>query len=286
MTRQRPSQPPVERRPAPPATAGATGRLRRALSGLLALCLLGSLPAPTAAAEPPQRIVSLDLCMDWILAHHADPDRVAALSPLHRRYPIHWIGNDWPMHDGTLEQTFKLQPDLVLAGQFSALMLRERLRSLGLPVEVLPLPATLAEVEAYERRLLALMGRDPNLATPAPAPGKPRPDARRLLLLGSNAIGTGRDTFEHQIIEQAGWRNYLTASGHVRLDLEQIASDPPDAILFAAPDHQALANRFAEHPVLRRSIPADGWLTTDYWRWQCPGPWTWDLIRQLNQWLD
>ena len=110
--------------------------------------------------------------------------------------------------------------------------------------------------------------------------------AKRLLLLGSNGIGTGRDTFEHQIIEQAGWRNYLEASGHVALDLEQIAADPPDAILFAAAEHQALANRFAEHPVLRRSVPPTGWLTTDYWRWQCPGPWTWDLIKQLSQWHD
>jgi len=238
------------------------------------------------ATEPPQRIVSLDLCMDWALAHHADPARVAALSPLHLRYPIHWIGDHWPSHDGSVEQVVRLQPDLVLAGQYSALMLRERLLTLGYPVQVLPLPTTLEQVESYERRLLELIGRDPGLARPAPARRMPQTDAKRLLLLGSNGIGTGRDTFEHEIIEQAGWRNYLTDSGHVQLDLERIASDPPDAILFAAPEHQALANRFADHPVLRRSIPTDGWLTTDYWRWQCPGPWTWDLIRQLNQWLD
>ncbi len=252
----------------------------------MTIALLGSLATTVLAAQPPQRIVSLDLCMDWTLAHHADPARVAALSPLHLRYPIHWINGHWPTHDGSLEQIVQLQPDLVLAGQYSALLLRERLRTLGYPVQVLPLPATLEQVESYERRLLELMGRNPELAQPAPAPSTPQPDAKRLLLLGSNGIGTGRDTFEHQIIEQAGWRNYLTDSGHVQLDLERIASDPPDAILFAAPDHQALANRFAEHPVLRRSIPADGWLSTDYWRWQCPGPWTWDLIRQLNQWLD
>lgn len=233
----------------------------------------------------PSRIVSLDLCMDWALAHHADPARVAALSPMHLRYPIHWIDARWPTHDGSLEQVVSLQPDLVLAGQYSALLLRERLRTLNYHVEVLSLPTTLGQVESYERQLLELIGHNPDLAQPAPAPST-QPGAKRLLLLGSNGIGTGRDTFEHQIIEQAGWRNYLTDSGHVQLDLEQIANDPPDAILFAAPEHQALANRFAEHPVLRHSIPADGWLTTDYWRWQCPGPWTWDLIRQLNQWLD
>lgn len=234
----------------------------------------------------PSRIVSLDLCMDWILAHHADPARVASLSQMYHRYPVHWITEDWPHHDGSLEQIVRLQPDLVLAGEYTALMLRERLRSLGYRVEVLSLPSTLQDVEAYERQLLTLMGGDPAQATPAPASSSPPPDAPHLLLLDANAIGTGRGTFEHQILEQAGWHNYLQDSGLVQLDLEKIASNPPDAILFAAPQHQALANRFAAHPVLRRSVPADNWLDSDYWRWQCPGPWTWDLIRQLNQWLD
>lgn len=268
---------PMRRRPHPGAAAAI---IRRA-----ALWLLLSVTA-TAAAEPPQRIVSLDLCMDWILAHHADPAQVASLSPLHRQYPVDWMDDDWPTHDGSLEQIVQLQPDLVLAGQFSALLLRERLRTLGYRVEVMPLPSTLEQVEAYERRLLDLIGRDPALAATAPPPTTLDERAPRLLLLDANAIGTGPETFEHRILEQAGWRNYLQTPGLVQLDLEQIVSDPPDAILFAAPEHQALANRFAEHPVLRRAVPADHWLSTDNWRWQCPGPWTWDLIRQLNQWLD
>ena len=169
-----------------------------------------------------------------------------------------------------------------MAGEYSALLLRERLRTLGYRIEVIPLPSTLNEVESYERTLLALIGDDPNLALPAPAPLVPAADAKRLLLLDANAIGTGRGTFEHQILEQAGWSNYLEGPGLVPLDLERIARDPPDAILFSAPKHQALANRFAEHPVLRRAVPANAWLDSEYWRWQCPGPWTWDLIRQLT----
>ena len=250
---------------------------------LLAAMLLG---LPAAAWPVPQRIVSLDLCMDWILAHHADPAQVVSLSPMQQRYPVPWITEHWPAHDGSLEQIVRLQPDLVLAGEYSALLLRERLRTLGYRVEVMALPSTLAEIEAYERKLLTMIGADPALAKPAPAANSPATGAKRLLLLEANGIGTGHGTFEHQIIEQSGWRNYLQDAGLVRLDLEQIISDPPDAILFTAPEHQALANRFAEHPVLRRSVPADKWLTSDHWRWQCPGPWTWDLIRQMNQWLD
>jgi iron complex transport system substrate-binding protein len=248
---------------------------------LLSVALL----SPVLHAEP-QRVVSLDLCMDWLLAHYAPPERVAALSALHKRYPVNWIGTNWPSHDGSLEQVYALKPDKVLVGQYAATLLRKRLAELGVSVEVLPLPQTLEQVVAYEQQFLKALDLPASLARPVPpalpAPAKPQ----RLLLLGANGIGTGRGTLEDEILQQAGWTNYLKGEGYLRLDLEQIVHNPPDAILWAAPEHQALANQFAEHPALLEAVPAERWLTTDYWRWQCPGPWTWELIGQLHQWLD
>lgn len=75
----------------------------------------------------------------------------------------------------------------------------------------------------------------------------------RLLLLGPNGIGTGRGTMEDDILTRAGWDNDVQAQGYV-LDTERIATHPPDAVLWAAPSSRALANRFAEHPVLKRVI--------------------------------
>ena len=232
-----------------------------------------------------ERIVSLDLCMDWAVAEFTEAPRIAALSPWHLRYPIPTLKGRWPSHNGSLEEVVSHKPDLVLVGQYSAKAMRERLQGLGVRVEVLALPSTLADVERYERTLRTHLNTQPEKTHLAPVFRPPNADAPRLLLLGANALGTGRDTLEHQILEQAGWRNYVQESGHVALDLEELASDPPEAILFTAPTHPALAYRFAEHPVLQKHIHTQ-WLTTDYWRWQCPGPWTWDLIRQLNEWLD
>lgn len=234
----------------------------------------------------PKRLLSLDLCLDWMVAHYVPRAQVAALSPMQQRYPIDWVGGHWPTHDGSLEQIYALQPDQILVGQFTNTQLRQRLQALGLSVEVLPLPTTLAQVAAYERQFLRAVRLPMTLAsappTALPAPQRPQ----RLLLLGANGIGTGRGTLENEILERAGWRNYLTADGYQRLDLERVVADPPDAILWTAPEHQALANQFADHPALRHAVPADRWLATDYWRWQCPGPWTWELIGQLHQWLD
>ncbi len=231
-----------------------------------------------------QRVISLDLCTDWMLARYADHGQVAALSPMHRQFPVAWLDNSWPTHDGTLERIVELKPDLVITGQYNAPQLRSRLKTLGFRVEILPLPSNLEAVSEYEKQLLSLLGQPLSLASFPPPPVKSHVQPKRLLLLGANGIGTGRGTFEDGILERAGWTNYLRDDGYLRLDLESIVTDPPDAILWAAPASKALANRFAEHPVLQQAVPPKRWLTTDYWRWQCPGPWTWELVGQLNRW--
>jgi len=254
---------------------------------LMPLLLLLALPGPARAdSTSAQRIVSLDLCLDWMVAHYLPPERVAALSQMQKRYPIDWIGPQWPSHDGSLEQIYALQPDLVVVGQYAGTLLRQRLQALGKRVKIFPLPQTLQEVANYEAHFLRAVGLPASLASRPPLASFTPAREQRLLLLGANGIGTGRATLENEILERAGWTNYLRGDGYQRLDLEQVVADPPDAILWAAPEHRALANQFAEHAALKHAVPAERWLTTDYWRWQCPGPWTWDLIGQLHQWLD
>lgn len=240
----------------------------------------------TSDSLVPERLVSLDMCMDWLVAYHLKPERVAAFSPLWRRHPLPGEHRRWPTHNGSLEQIYQLQPDLVLAGQYNALLLRKRLASLGIRVEEITLPVDLAGVESYERAVLKLLGLPAGRAAPAPIQADPPENAPRLLLLGANGIGTGLATFENQLIEQAGWRNYLESDGYINLDLEEIARRPPDAIAWSAPASPALANRLKDHPVLKKAVPAEDWLDIDYWRWQCPGPWMWQLVEQLKQWHD
>jgi iron complex transport system substrate-binding protein len=254
------------------------------MKGLIALLAFLMAPAVFSQTPVPQRIVSLDLCTDWMLALHVERGRVAALSPMQRIsqpfHPAPWMKDAWPSHDGSLESIAHYKPDLVLTGQYAAITLREQLRRMGFRVEVLPLPKTLEEVRGYERQFLAYVGLPPERATVEP---HARPlGKKRLLLLGANAIGTGRGTFEDDLMTRSGWSNYLTENGLVRLDPEQIARDPPDAVLWAAPSGAALANSFAEYPLWRSLNPPPRRLDTDYWRWQCPGSWSWELVRELD----
>lgn len=244
------------------------------------------LSASLATASPMSgRIVSLDLCSDWLLAHYAPDNPSVTLSPMVRRFPLPQGSAQWPTHNGSLEQVLALQPDVVLVGEFNAFMLRQRLESLGVKVVVMPLPQTLDDLASIGLTMQTLIGRPasalPQMPQTVSVPISGR-NHGRLLLLGPNGYGTGRNTFEDSLITRAGWVNYIEHSGHVKLDLEAVAAHPPDAIVWSAPRHAALANQFAQHPVLQRAVPPDRWIKTDYWRWQCPGPWMYSLIEQLQ----
>ena len=55
-------------------------------------CLVCLLFLPLASvAQPAGRVVSLDLCTDWMLARYADRAQVAALSPIYSQYPVAWL---------------------------------------------------------------------------------------------------------------------------------------------------------------------------------------------------
>ena len=245
--------------------------------------LLGLMPA-LLVAKPVERIISLDMCSDWMLVKYADPSQILALSSFIHEYPVEWIGNDWPTHDGELETILSLQPDLIITGEFNAWLLRQRLIKLGLNVVILTLPKNLDDVVNYEHQFLSAIGLDISLAMKPVPQVKNSGTAKKLLLLGENGIGTGRGTFEDDLIHHAGWENYLHEKGYITLDLEQLVIDKPDAILWAAPRSTALANQFAEHPALKMSVPEDQWLDSSFWNWQCPGPWTWDLVKKLDAW--
>ena len=256
------------------------------LTTTLLIFALVLLPTLCAAGNQP-RVLSLDLCTDWMLATYAEPAQVVAMSPLLKKYPVEWIKPDWPTHDGSLERILALKPELVIVGEFNALQLRKRLQSLGIRVETMMLPTRLAEIRDAEQQVLSFLGKPASQAmTPQLVKNSTRAGRQpRLLVLGANAIGTGRQTLENDIIEYAGWQNYLETDGYVTLDLEQLITDPPDAIMWSTPPSKALANRFAMHAALRKVVVANQWLTSDYGRWHCYGPWTLDVIKQLEQQL-
>ena len=254
--------------------------LRRfALFALLGTALLLAGPRAHAARD----IVSLDLCTDWMLLKFADPAQVRAYSPLLYKYQAEWVPDGLPVHDGSLEHILQLDAGLLISGEYNAILLRKRLQQLGKQVEVLSLPTTLDGIQRYQAEFLELIDAKPD-AGAADWDRTYAPRHKSLLLLGANGIGTGADTIENDLLRKAGWNNYIEASGYVSLEMERIVANPPDAIYASAPLSNSLANLFVRHPAMQSLMSKGNAPRGEDWRWECPGPWSLELIQELSSW--
>jgi iron complex transport system substrate-binding protein len=236
---------------------------------------------PLLANSSAARIVSLDLCTDWMLVKYSQPYQRITYSPLLYRFRADWVPDNLPTHDGSLEQILLLDPELVVTGEYNALTLRKRLQQVGKNVQILPMPVSLPGIEHYLDRFHELMGT--KLMNRSELQGF-IPRNRTLLLLGANALGTGIDTLENDILEQAGWTNYLQHPGYITLDLETIIHNPPNAILSTSPGTNSLSSLFAQHEVFNRLPVMYRATEFGHWRWQCPGPWSYELVEELSRW--
>lgn len=255
---------------------------RRFLS-FSALYLLSLLFPSSLQAAQVKGIISLDLCTDWMLLKYASRSQVRAYSSLLYRYPADWVPDNLPTHNGSLEHVLQLEPQLLITGEYNAILLRKRLVQLGKTVKVLPLPDGLDSIRDYQQQFLSVINAD--LAAADTDWGKTYAKKNKtLLLLGPNGIGTGRDTLENDLLVKAGWDNYIQQSGYVNLQLEQIVADPPDAIYWSAPLTNSLANLFVSHPAIKKIMHEYKTPHEENWRWQCPGPWSLELIEELAEW--
>ncbi len=252
----------------------------RRFLAFLVFCLLFG---PTSHAEPATRIISLDLCTDWMLLKYAGRSQVRAYSSLLYRYHADWVPQNLPVHNGSLEQILELDPELLITGEYNAILLRKRLLQLGRTVKVLPLPQGLDTIRDYQQLFLSIINAGSDTTDTDWDKIYPKRN-QSLLLLGANGIGTGRGTLENDLLVRAGWDNYIQQSGYVNLQLEQIVANPPDAIYWSAPSSNSLANLFVSHPTIKKIMGISKTPREENWRWQCPGPWSLELIDELAKW--
>lgn len=229
-----------------------------------------------------KRIVSLDLCSDALLKAAAPNDTAITLSPWSKRYPdlinrLSTQDSKNQYHDGSLESIIHIQPHLIIVNAFNATLLTKRLQALGFNVVVTPLAQNIEQIESIKQQLKPWLTLDSWQRQPPTFKQK-----GRLLLLGANGYATGTNTLENDIIEQAGWTNYIQQTGHIRLNIEKLVVDPPEAIIILDRSSPAWAQQFQQHPALQKALLSSRQIKTDTWRWQCAGPWMNLLIKQLQ----
>lgn len=244
---------------------------RMVVAGALAMAGCSVAPDPVAGpstAGRPQRIVSLNPCLDVILVQVADRSQIAALSHYAREdygSTIADIARTLPFTYETAEEVLALQPDLVMTGKHSSLATRNALGRLKVPTALFGVPESVAESLAQVREVARLVGYpergealvaeiEAALEAAAPPPGTTPPSAL-VYLPGGFASGPG--TLMDEMMTRAGLQNAvgrygLTRTGNVPLEL--VIADPPEIMLSgeAYPGAPSWAERIMEHPALNR----------------------------------
>lgn len=244
---------------------------RRGLLGAGLAMTAGCTPAPvasTAAAANgrPQRVVSLNPCLDVILVQVADRDQIAALSHYAREdygSTIAPLARTLPFTYETAEEVIALRPDRVLTGRHSSLATRNALDRLKIPASLFGVPDTVAESLAQVREIAEVVGHpergeilvariEAALAAAAPPAGTP-PLSALVFMPGGFASGPG--TLMDEMMRRTGLTNAVGRYGLRRsmsVPLEQVVADPPDVLLSGEPYPGApsWAERVMEHPAL------------------------------------
>jgi iron complex transport system substrate-binding protein len=243
--------------------------MRRFLfSALLAALWLCS-SVLTAQPDPrPQRIVSINLCLDALLLRLVEPARINSLYYLSADPQFSVVAEQakqFHLNRGLAEDIVPRNPDLIVSGDYTSADLKRLLSQLGLRVENLPLPRSLADIAGHIRRLGQLTGNTDKAEamvieleqTFARLDGLlPGLEPIPAYWYSSNGVVVGADTLENEIMTRTGFHNLALdrhISGFKQLDLETLILSRPKVIIVEASDVQAfsLAREYVEHPALR-----------------------------------
>lgn len=240
--------------------------MRRILLSLLIAAL-----TPFAVAQEtgaPQRIASLNLCLDALLLKLVEPARINSLTYLSANpqfSPFAEQASHFHHNRGLAEDLVLRNPDLILAGDFGATDAKALLKQLGYRVETLALPRTLEDISTHLRHFGQLTGSQPAADAMAQQleqklqlldAAHQQASAIPAFWYASNGVVVGADTLENELMTRAGFHNLALdkhISGFAQLNLEELILAQPKVIIVEASDTQAfsLAQEYLQHPVLR-----------------------------------
>jgi iron complex transport system substrate-binding protein len=233
-------------------------RVPRATSpfrGGILLSLLLILPAFAQAA--PQRIVSLNPCLDALLVEVADKNQIQAIShyshdPRASSIPAS-VARRFGKTYGTAEDVLIQNPDLVLASSYTPPATRQALARLGIRLMLFDVPQNAMESLAQIRQIAeavdqkprgeALVARIERALNISPVPATPA------LIRSESGFVLGTGTVMDDLLRRSGFTNISTSMGLSMSDmlpLEALLLHPP-ALLFSMSDTDSPR---AHHPVL------------------------------------
>lgn len=257
----------------------------------LGLCL-----AASVAGASPQRIVSLNLCVDQLLLALSDRTQIASVSYLTLQPEnslMYKAARGIPANHALAEEVMPLKPDLVLAGLFSPSDSVRMLKRQGLRVEVLGIPSSLAEIRQQVLSLGEMIGRqtqadalvrefDHRLARLNQRPGR----GERVLIMQPGGFTLGRGTLQDDILRAAGLRNVAAEAGIEGpgyLSLEAALLMRPQILVLDdyTSGQDSLAQALLRHPAWRALSGQMRMIRVAPKTWQCGTPAALEAAEQI-----
>lgn len=277
----------------------ATVRCRRLILNAVALLFAIAHLGATDAPGKPQRIVSLNMCVDELVLRLAEPQNIASVTWLSRdpkNSNVAELGARIPVNHGLAEEIIPLNPDLIIAGIYTARTAVAMLKRVGIPVLEIGVPKSLDDVRAQIREIAGLIGErergesvvadmDRRLAA---LPHPPSSDRPRAVVLNPNGATVGKGTLVDEIMTRAGLTNVAAELGidsYGQIPLEAVAANAVDVLIVSASRDgpPALATEILRHPVLAALSDRTRVVVMPGRLWNCGGPAVTEAIERLMQ---
>ena len=251
-----------------------------------------------AAAQAPQRVVTLNLCLDQMALRLAAPGQLVGVSYLSQDPRLSALADQAaalaPVRD-SFESILTLRPDLVILGQGSHAPLKRLLRGAGVQVLEFPWATSIAEAESVIEQMAAALGRE---EVGRRLIAGMREERRRLTWTGdprgtavyleANRGTSGKDSLMDELLRLSGYRNLAAELGigsFGRLSLEAVLAGQPDLLVFdgTANDNPARATEFVGHHALL-ALAGKTKLASVPTRFSiCAGPDNFEVMRRLAE---
>jgi iron complex transport system substrate-binding protein len=234
--------------------------------------------AVPAAAAPPQRVASLNLCTDEFLLLIADPRQISSVTHLAQNKaetPLWKMAQRFPMNDGSLLSVAARRPDLVITMGGG---IRDRsgiAAKLGIKLLDLPFPQSLDDIDRSVSRVADALerqerGRQIRLRIQLLRQSRPASSLDSIWLSGGGQ-SLGGYSLGAEWMRLAGLRQRSLRGD--RVSLQDLLVKPPTTLVRsdyrsgqASANARWLAHPLARRALARRSVPTDGRV------WTCMGP--------------
>lgn len=244
-------------------------RVKKPVTWLMGfLFFIGACGAQTQ--EMPQRIASMNICIDqllWDLVAHKRMVSISYLTASPMWSPIAEQVRGIPTNHGLAEEIVPLSPDLILAGEFDAASAVELLNRLGNTVTRLPLPRKLSDINEQIIQLGDLVGEGKKARAMTQQISAQVAELQAAntghepltaFWYSSNGVVIGDGTLEHELMQLAGLRNLAAERGMYgfnQLDLELLLSAKPQILIIETSNAEgfSLAREYLAHPALENA---------------------------------